>query len=548
MKGRALIAAAGAAWLAAAPTPTQTPSVYGADVRRAIESIRPAPLESHLMFLADDRLEGRGTGTRGYEVAAAYVAAQFQRIGLEPAGEAGGWEQRVPLRRASLVAGRCGVTMTRGGRSRELAIGRDYLMGGDTYRRESDVTAAVVFVGYGISAPELGYDDFAGVDARGKIVAVLSGAPAQFPHSLRAHYSNSRTKDANLAAHGAIGALSIRTPVDERRSAWERIEPQSRQPSIRWLGERGVPDGVAPELQCSVTLNRGAAESLFEGAESSLAQVFAAADQGKLRGFPLPVSVRLRRVSRHDSVSSPNVVGVLRGSDPRLESQVVVLSAHLDHLGIGAPVEGDSIYNGAFDNATGIASLIEVAAAFAGAQPHPRRSLLFLAVTGEERGLQGSSYFAQHPTLPIDHLVADLNLDMHVMMAPVRELVAHGAEHSTLAAAVNLAAARLGLRVVPDPSPEQVVFVRSDQYSFVRQGVPAVYVTGRPGASGRAAHEDWLHRRYHSPQDDLSQPLDFESLATYARFHYLMTLVVANQPTRPRWNPGDFFGERYGRR
>jgi len=536
-----------AAWLAVAAAPAMAQGVYGADVRRALESVRPAALEAHLRFLADDLMEGRGTGTRGYALAARYVEAQFQRLGLEPAGERGTWEQAVPLQRAVLLPERCGLTLI-GERSRELTMGRDFLMAPDVYRPQSDVTADVVFVGYGVSAPELGYDDLAGVDPRGKIVAVFSGAPAQFAHTVRAHYSNGRVKDANLAAHGAIGVLTIRTPVDERRSSWARLTLQYGLPSMRWLDARGIPDGVAPEIQCSATVDRATAEALFQGAERSLAETFAAAEQGKLRGFPLRVKARMRRASRHDAVASPNVAGLWRGSDRQLESEVVVLSAHLDHLGIGPPVNGDSVYNGAFDNATGVACLIEIAAAFAHAESRPRRSLLFLAVTGEEKGLQGSSYFVRHPTLAVDRLVADLNLDMYVMVGPLREVVAHGAEHSTLSSIANLAAARMGLRVVSDPDPEQVVFVRSDQYSFVRVGVPSLYVTGSSGAAGQAARQAWSHDRYHSPQDDLDQPLDMESLARFARLHYLMVDLAANQPARPQWNANDFFGERYGRR
>ena len=530
----------------AAPVLAQTGT--DANARQALESIRPTALEGHVRFLADDLLEGRGTATRGYDLAARYVIAQYRRIGLEPAGVDGSFLQPVPLRRATLRRAESGVSLTVQGRRHDLRIERDYLMSADTYARETEVNAAIVFAGYGITAPDLGYDDFAAIDARGKIVAVLSGAPPAFPHTLRAHYSSSRVKDANMAAHGAVGVLTIRTPVDERRATWEKIAPQSRQPSIRWIGADGIPDGVTPELRGAATLNRAAAEKLFQGAPSPLAEVFDAAEKGKLRGFDLPARARIRRASRHESVSSPNVAGILRGSDPKLAREVVVLSAHLDHLGIGAAVQGDSIYNGAFDNATGIAALIEVAAALAATRPRPKRSVLFLAVTGEEKGLQGSSYFAEHPTTPIEDLVANLNMDMYVMVGTLREVVAHGAQHSTLAAVVRQAATTLGIHVVTDPTPEQVVFIRSDQYSFVRRGVPSLFVTGRGGASSQAALDDWLRRVYHSPQDDLGQRMDYESLARFARLHLLMASRVANQPSRPRWNPGDFFGELYRRR
>ncbi len=534
------------AWLAVGLAAAQAPSLDTPAVRRALESIEPAALGAHMRFLADDLLEGRGTGTRGYYIAARYVAASLERLGLEPAGVGRSYFQPVPFRRAEVVASSCGVTLTRRGRGAELVLERDFMMGGDTYRPEADVVAEVVFVGYGVTAPELGYDDFAGVNPRGKIVAVLSGAPPTFPHTLRAHYSNGRVKDANLGAHGAAGVLSIRTPLDEQRTTWERLVRQSKLPSMRWLDPRGVPDGIEPRLQCSATLNRSGAQALFEGAPRTLEQVFKTAEQGKPQAFELPVRARLRRVSRQREVSSPNVVALLRGSDPRLRDQVVVYTAHLDHLGISVPVKGDSINNGAFDNATGSAALIEVAAAFAHAGLRPRRSILFLALTGEEKGLQGSSYFASHPTVPADKIVADLNMDMYVMVGKLTDLVGYGAEHSSLGEVASRAARRLGLELVPDPQPEEVIFVRSDQYSFVRIGVPSLFLVGGSGPEGRAARRAWLRTTYHSPQDDLKQPLDLESLAQFARANYLVGHIVANETARPAWKKGDFFGDRFG--
>jgi hypothetical protein len=517
-------------------------------VEEALDSIEPEALGAHMRFLADDLLEGRGTGSRGYDLAARYVATRFEAIGLEPAGVGGTWFQSVPMRKAELVPAASGVSLQSRGQIIQLGLERDFVMGGDPYRTAADLTADVVFVGYGITAPELNYDDFAQVDARGKIVAVLTGAPPRFPHTLRAHYSNSRVKEANIAAHGAVGVLSIRTPVDERRSPWERFVRQSRFPSMRWVDARGMPDGVQPRLQCTATLSRSGAQALFQGASRSLDWIFRTAEQGTTQGMALPVRAQLRRQSRHETVSSPNVCGLLPGSDPSLKGDAVIFSAHLDHLGIGTPAAGDSIYNGAYDNATGVAALIEVAAAFARSHPRPRRSLLFLAVTGEERGLQGSGYFARQPTPSTGRMVANLNLDMYVMVGKLQRLVAYGGEHSSLGEVAQRAARRLGLSVIPDPSPEEVIFVRSDQYSFVREGVPSLFLVGRPGVAEGSAFGDWLRTNYHSPQDDLSQPLDLESLAEFARVHWLAGHIVANQSARPTWKPKDFFGDTFGKK
>ena len=548
MKTRALLVLL--AVVSARVASAQSVDLRGSEVSRALDLIRPEALTGHVRFLADDLLEGRGTATRGYDLAAAYVAARFEAAGLEP-GAGGSWLQPVPLRRTVLESAT--VTLVHKGRERRLTLHKDFVTTGDPNRAVSEVAAGVVFAGYGITAPELGYDDFAGVDVRGKIVAILSGAPPNFPPDQRAHHSNGKNKDANLVAHGAAGVLSIRTPVDEKRSSWERTVRQSKLPSMRWLDEeKRVHDGF-PELKGSVTLTRESAEALFEGAPRTLEQVFAEAEAGKPQAFAMPVEARLRRRSRLSDVTSPNVVGVLKGSDAKLSREAVVYTAHLDHLGISTPVDGDSINNGAFDNATGIASMIEIAGAFAASKPRPRRSLLFVAVTAEEKGLVGSDYFAQHPTMPIEDIVANVNLDMFVMVHPMKDMIAYGAEHSSLGPIAKSAVERVGLKLGPDPAPEEVIFVRSDQYSFVKRGVPAVFLvhghdSGDPKQPGEEAISRWLKTIYHSPQDDLRQPIDEDAFLRFTRAAWLIGHVVARQTARPTWNAGDFFGESFGRR
>ncbi|HYM81017.1 MAG TPA: M28 family metallopeptidase [Candidatus Limnocylindria bacterium] len=519
-----------------------------ARVARALETIAPDGLAAHVRFLADDLLEGRGTGSRGHELAARYVATRFAALGLDSIGTGDAYLQHVPLRHALLAPGGARVTLTRSGVPRRLRFEEDFVMAPDAVRRESRVAGEVVFVGHGVTAPELGYDDFAGIDVRGKIACVLSGAPPTFPNDPRAHYSTTHVKETNLVEHGAIGYLVVRTPVDERRGPWERTVRQSRQGSMKWLDESGTPYGVRPELRVAATLSRRGAERLFTGARRSLGDVFADAEAGRSRPFALPVRAELARISRHGRVSSPNVAALLRGSDPKLGDEVVIYSAHLDHLGITTPVRGDSINNGAIDNASGVACMLEIARAFATAPERPRRSILFLAVTGEERGLLGSEYFAAHPPMPIGNIAANLNLDMFLMLFPMRDVIAFGAEHSTLGTAVAKAAARLAIPVSRDPVPEEVIFVRSDQYSFVRRGVPAVFLVGgresaEPSLDGEQISKRWMQTTYHMPQDDLSQALDFESCARFARLNYLVGYLVANQEARPQWLPGDFFGE-----
>lgn len=517
-------------------------------VVRAMAVIDTAAIASHVRFLADDLLEGRGTGTRGYEIAARYVASRFAELGLAPAGDGASYFQRVPLRKASLVPSSASVAFARRGKVDRLRFEEDYLMSASVAHPGTDVAAPLVFVGYGVTAPELGYDDFADIDARGKIVVVLSGAPPTFPHDQRAYYS--KVKDTNLARHGAIGYVNVRTPWDEKRANWERGVRQTRLGSMRWLNRQGEPQDVEPDLRASLTLRRPAAERLFAAAGHSLDSIFAVAEKARPFGFALGTEGRISRRSRHTQVAGSNVVGLLRGSDPKLRDEVVVYSAHLDHLGISTPVRGDSINNGALDNASGIACMLEVAEAFAAGE-RPRRSILFLAVTAEEKGLQGSDYFAANPTVPIDRIVADVNLDMLLMLFPLADIVAFGAEHSSLGPIVERAAKQVGMNVTPDPMPDEVIFVRSDQYPFVKRGVPSVFVTAGqksrdPSVVGSELAEAWMNEVYHSPQDDLTQAIDWESGARFSRLNYLIGLIVAQQTPRPTWNPGDFFGTTFG--
>ncbi len=515
-------------------------------------SIRAEALRAHVRFLADDLLEGRETGTRGYDLAARYVAALFEQWGLEPAGSNGTYYQPVPLRRIDFVPEESSLSLVRDGREQMLVHETDFLMSGHETYETTSVEAPAHFVGYGVRAPELGYDDYAGADVRGKVVVYLVGAPARFPSTQRAHYSSGRVKTATAVELGAVGVVSVTTPEFESRYPWPRVVQFSRGPSMRWLAPDGTPNDAKPQIRGAATLSRPGAEALFAGAPKSLEAVFAAADEGaKLEPFALPGRVRISTKSRHSALESSNVAALLRGSDPALRDEVIVYSAHLDHIGKDDSLEGDQIYNGAVDNASGTAALLEIARAFAALPRPPRRSVLFLAVTAEEHGLLGSDYFANFPTLPKQNIVANINMDVIAIFYPLADVVAFGAEHSTLDAPTERAAARLGVELSPDPTPEEVFFVRSDQYSFVRQGVPALYLkpghkSSDPNVNGGAVMAQWVRTRYHTPRDDASQPLDFSAAEKYTRMKFLIGLDVADAPERPQWKAGDFFGTTFG--
>jgi Zn-dependent M28 family amino/carboxypeptidase len=293
------------------------------------------------------------------------------------------------------------------------------------------------------------------------------------------------------------------------------------------------------------------AEDLFAGAPITFKEALDAADAGTPLSTPLGIEVTLSQKTEHEQVTSPNVIGIIRGRDPALRDEYVVYSAHLDHVGVGAPVDGDDIYNGFYDNAMGVALLLEAARAFAAMPEPPRRSVLFVALTGEERGLLGSDYFARYPTVPSDALVANVNLDMPLLLFPLSDVIAFGAEHSTLQALIEPAVAAEDLALTPDPVPEEVLFIRSDQYSFVRQGIPSVFLvpgftSKDPDIDGAAAFQEHLATHYHRPSDDQTRHVDWESALRFARANVRIGAAIAETEERPAWNEGDFFGERFG--
>jgi hypothetical protein len=519
----------------------------------AMESIRPEAIRAHMNFLADDLLEGRGTNSRGYEIAARYMATEFESMGLTPAGDSGTYLQNVPLRSVRPDESNTTMSVIRNGKAQTLVFRRDFYAAGDPARKETSVEAPVVYVGFGVTAPEQNYDDYKGIDARGKIVALVFEAP-NFESSLKAHYSSFEVKIANAAAHGAVGLIVVDDPVLEGLYSFKEQVRDLSRPGLRWLTKEGIPNDYFPQIHGGGVLSLEASKQFFGGSGHTSEEVFQAAKEGKPLAFPLPLTAKIHQQAKLEDVSSHNVVAKLEGSDPALKNEYLVYSAHLDHLGIGEPVKGDSIYNGALDNASGCAILLEVARAFSKMNPRPRRSILFVAVTGEEAGLLGSDYFAHYPTVSKDAIVANVNMDEDQMLWPLEDIIPFGAEHSTLEGVAKRAAERLHLALSPDPMPEQVIFIRSDQYSFVKQGIPAVYPSpgiksSDPKINPMAIFKEWEETRYHQPQDDMQQPnLDFNQAVKYARFAYLCGWLITEDPARPSWNAHDFFGDHYSKK
>jgi Zn-dependent M28 family amino/carboxypeptidase len=493
---------------------------------------------AHVKYLADDRLEGRLTGSAGYRQAAAYVAERFQEYGLAPAGD-NGYFQPVRFDVQRVVAAASSLALVRGGKQEPLILGRDAVLPA-RHRQPATIEAPLVFVGYALHLPDSGYDDFAGLDLHGKVVVFLNGGPREIAASLKSHARSAQEFAKALEQTGAAGTISIPNPRS-MDVPWARIALSASQPGMQ-LADPAFQDLHGPMF--SAVFNPAAAAKLFAGSGHDIAELLALVDAGKpLPRFPLPVTLRAKVATRAEQVESPNVVAVLPGSDPVLKTQYVVLSAHLDHLGVGEPIHGDSIYNGAMDNASGVATLLETARAIQASGRHPRRSLLFLAVCGEEKGLLGSRYFAGHPTVPASALAADLNVDMFLPLYPLRYLTVEGLDESSLGDDARAVGAAAGIEIVPDRFPDRNVFIRSDQYSFIRQGVPAAAFDfgAAPGSAEEKMRKDWLTNRYHAPSDDISQPVDLAAAAKFNQVILALVERVADEDVRPAWKQTSFF-------
>jgi hypothetical protein len=494
-------------------------------------------------FLAQDGLEGRDTGSKGYAIAAQYVASQFRAIGLEPAGEKGGWFQQVPFRRASYEKPPT-LIMTIGGKDVALRYADDAALRPSFTVKSRNLSAGFVFVGYGIRDSRYGIDDFRGLDLKGKIAVALQGAPSGLPSDVAAHINSSKPRFASAA--GSVGYLEVR----RNDGGNDRQVGRFGRPGIDWVDSAGKSGSELAGIDLMLAMSNGWEGRLFEGAAKSLDAVRHEAKSNSRvgpRGFALYPTIKIQAESKWEDFTSPEVVGMLRGSDPALAAEHVVLMGHLDHLGIkpDAKPGEDAIYNGALDNAAGVATMLEAARQFAAQPQRPKRSVMFIANTGEERGLLGADYFANHPTVPAQSIVGLVDLDMPVLLYPFTDVTAFGADHSTMGAVVAEAARSMGIAVSPDPMPEEAIFTRSDHYMFVRRGVPAVLLMTGHANGGKAVWDAYLGKTYHSPQDDLTQKIDWDAGARYALLNYRISRAMADAAKRPMWLQGDYFGDLY---
>jgi Zn-dependent M28 family amino/carboxypeptidase len=494
---------------------------------------------AHVKFLADDSLEGRDTGSEGLRKAQAYAVEQFQKAGLEPAGD-NGFYQPVRLIQYALDESKSSLTLNHEGQSKHLVFADDAFISTRATHASSNISAPLVFVGYGLQVPETHLDELAGADLKGKIALYIAGSPADVPTSLASHYQTLAERWKALREAGAIGIVSIPNPAS-MDIPWTRIALNRNQPSM----DLADPEFNETEgLVFGVTFNPTSAEALFAGSGHTFAEIAALAkDRKPLPHFALTGSLQVVAAVTAKLVSSANLVATLPGSDPLLKNEYIVLSAHIDHLGIGASINGDRIYNGAMDNGSGSALVMDVAASLKAHPETMKRSVVFLLVTGEEKGLLGSKYFAAHPTVPGKAIAADVNVDMFLPIVPLRFLKILGMEESDLGTRAAAVAQSLGVKPIADPEPLRNAFIRSDQYSFIRKGVPAVKmdVGFELGTPEQKIFKDWLTNRYHAPSDDIDQPVDLQAAALYEEVVRRLLIDTANTAARPQWKPESFF-------
>ena len=493
---------------------------------------------NYVKVLAADDMEGRETGSTGLRKAQDYVVEQLKRAGLEPVGTKG-YFQPVQFVSHQIVEKDSSLALVHGGQVEPLTLGDDAIFSTRVDLAPS-VEAPLIFAGYGLNVPDLSYNDLADLDLRDKVVVIFAGAPAEIPGALASHYQSAGERWKALRKAGVRGVITIPNP-GAMDIPWSRISANRAHPS---MALKGAEFDETSGQDLAVTFNPERAQKLFEGSGHTLDELVNLVKERKpLPRFPLAVSVRAKATVNKKEIESANLVAELPGSDPKLKNEYVVLSAHLDHIGVGEPINGDRIYNGAMDNASGSAVLLDLAGSFKKSARRPKRSLLFVFVTGEEKGLLGSRYFTAHPTVKPGSMIANINIDMFLPIVPLKVLTVYGLGESDLGDMARDVAQELGVHAQADPEPQRNAFIRSDQYNFIRHGVPAVAmgVGFEKGSPDQELFKRWRTQRYHAPSDDLDQPVDLAAAGKYEEIVRSLMMRAADGPGRPLWKASSFF-------
>jgi Zn-dependent M28 family amino/carboxypeptidase len=537
---------ASGAW--AAPGPTAELGLP-TDVAASMRGIDAERIRAHVRFLADDLLEGRGTGARGGDIAARYIATQFALDGLKPAGDNGGYLQKVEFTGVhTLPATTVALQPQHGGGAMDLKLGEDYVTNNQTQTADVDIDAPIVFVGYGIEAPEYGWNDFKGIDVKGKVLLLIVNQPPSkdpkfFNAGTMTYYGRWTYKFEEAARKGAVGALIIHR-TDLASYAWGVVRNS-------WSNEQVyLSNDKDPKLKAASWIQLDVARQLFAASGLKLDDMMASAGTRGFKARELPVRFKAHIVSNVRQFVSNNVLGLLPGTDAGSATQAVVYSAHYDHLGIDPNLSGDNIYNGAVDNGTGVAMVLELAHAFATSSARPPHPVLFVSVTAEEKGLLGSNYLGKHLPIPADRIALNLNFDAIQPIGVPESVTVTGAERTSFYPTVEKTAKAFGFAIQPDSEPGAGHYYRSDHFSFARVGVPAFSVStgikfaGHPAEWGKAQEEDYTEKRYHRPSDEYSPSMDFSSNAAISQFGFALGWQALLQKGTVNWLPGDEF-ERF---
>ncbi|MDQ3393566.1 MAG: M20/M25/M40 family metallo-hydrolase [Bacteroidota bacterium] len=507
---------------------------------QALEKIDLQNIRAYIKFLSDDLFEGRGTGTRGHELAAQYVANQFDLMGLKPGGENGTFFQDVALKKGNKDFAGSEISLFRNKEKISFSYMDDYVFI-DGPSENITGKSEILFAGFGIYAPDKNHNDYKNLNIKDKFVVLFSGAPAGFSSDFPA--STRSAKFAEAKKRGAKGIIYMIRPEEMKTVTWEVLQNYFADPNGHGMSLR---EETSANKTIEIILSPSGMSKLL--GEQKPDDLINKKKNSAVKNIEYSLNLKTDHI---ENLTSPNVIGILEGTDPALKSEYIVYTAHLDHEGIGKPVDGDSIYNGAYDNASGTAIILEIAEAFASLSQKPKRSIMFIALTAEEKGLLGSRYFAANPTVPISSIAANINTDMFLMEEALNEIVVLGAPFSDLGQYAEEAARYLELEIVPDPVPEENLFVRSDHYSFVEKGVPALFVVNnyRKASSDSdttAVNTRWLKTIYHSPKDEFYEEMNFEAGVKYGRFNFMVGYKAAQQAEKIRWKKDNVFGQRFG--
>lgn len=516
-----------------------------ADSKAAMNAIDPERIRQHVRFLSHDLLEGRGTGQRGGDIAAEYIGTQFALYGLKPMGDSGSYMQKVPMVGITPGADTTFSLAPASGAAMTLKPLEDYVAYDQTQQASSDIDAPVVFVGYGIEAPEYNWDDYKGVDVKGKVLLMLvneppSDDPKFFKGKALTFYGRWVYKYEEAARKGAIGVILIHK-TDMASYPWEVVR-NSNSGEKSFLNLDG-----GPTLQAASWIQLAVAQKLVASAGQDLNQLMVKARSRDFVPVDLHARLKAHMTSKVRPFASNNVIAMLPGSDSKLKDEAVMYTAHYDHLGIRAEQPGDNIYNGAQDNATGCAILMEIARAYSGAKPRPARSMLFVSVTAEEQGLLGSEYLGKHPPIAAGKITLDLNYDDVKPLGTPEEVEVSGAERMSFYPTVEAMAKEFKLAIRPDARPEAGHYYRSDHFSLARVGIPAFSINegmkfaGHDEAWGVAQNAEYTEKHYHQPSDEYHPEMDFTGDAVMARFGFALGWEAASQPKPVQWEKGDEF-------